>query len=142
MSLSMFQFMTGAAFWFVFTLISIGFVIFFERRNPASTMIWLLLLILLPGIGLVMYFIFGENLRRRSSKKIKEMKQALIKSDSSREAYDLLNLIEEQKAWLDCEESDDFFNEEDKQAIRLLLKMSQLFQKSDLHHYQIPIFHN
>ncbi|MGL5257445.1 MAG: cardiolipin synthase [Proteocatella sp.] len=121
MSIYTFQFMTGAAFWFVFTLISIGFVIFFERRNPSSTMIWLLLLILLPGIGLVLYFVFGENLRRRSSRKIKEMKKALIKSDTSREAYDLMQLIEEQKRWLDSEESDDFFNEEDKQAVKLLL---------------------
>ena len=121
MTLSMFQFVTGAAFWFVFTLVSIGFVIFFERRNPASTMIWLLLLVLLPGVGLVMYFIFGENLRRKSSKKIKDMKKALIKSDASREAYDLMHLIDEQKKWLNSKESDDFFNEEDKQAIRLLL---------------------
>ena len=75
---SMTDFYSGAVFWFWLTLFSIAFVIFFERRNPSTTMTWLLLLILLPVAGLVMYFVFGENLRKKNSKKIQKMKDALL----------------------------------------------------------------
>ena len=115
------DFYSGAVFWFWLTLFSIAVVIFFERRNPSTTMTWLLLLILLPVAGLVMYFVFGENLRKKNSKKIQKMKDALLKADDTRAAYDLVYQIEEQKKWLDSEESDAFFNRDDKQAIRLLL---------------------
>ncbi|MBP8654150.1 MAG: PLDc N-terminal domain-containing protein, partial [Proteocatella sp.] len=74
---SMADFYSGAVFWFWLTLFSIAVVIFFERRNPSTTMTWLLLLILLPVVGLVMYFVFGENLRKKNSKKIQKMKDAL-----------------------------------------------------------------
>jgi len=121
MDFSNLNFLSGTAFWFVLTLFSIAFVIFFERRNPSTTMTWLLLLILLPGVGLVMYFVFGENLRKRSNRKIQKTKKALLSSEDSREAYDLIVLIEEQKAWLNSPESDEIFNKEDKQAVHLLL---------------------
>lgn len=118
---SMTDFYSGAVFWFWLTLFSVAVVIFFERRNPSTTMTWLLLLILLPVAGLVMYFVFGENLRKKNSKKIQKMKDSLLKADDTRAAYDLVYQIEEQKKWLDSEESDAFFNRDDKQAIRLLL---------------------
>lgn len=113
--------LSGAAFWFALTLFSIAVVIFFERRNPSTTMTWLLLLILFPGFGLVMYFIFGENLRKRSNRKIQRTKKALLSSEASRHAYDLIDMIDQQKRWLDSDESDLVFNKEDKQAVRLLL---------------------
>lgn len=121
MEASMLDFFSGTVFWFGLTLFSIAFVIFFERRNPSTTMTWLLLLILLPGVGLVMYFVFGENLRKRNSRKIQKTKEALLSSDASRSAYDLIYLIEEQKRWLSSSESDEAFNKDDKQAIYMLL---------------------
>ncbi|WP_051188433.1 cardiolipin synthase [Proteocatella sphenisci] len=121
MNFSMIDFYSGAVFWFWLTLFSIAFVIFFERRNPSTTMTWLLMLIVFPFVGLVMYFVFGENLRKKNSKKIQKMKEALISADDTRSAYDLVYLIEEQKRWLDSDESDSFFNKDDKQAIKLLL---------------------
>lgn len=121
MNFSMIDFYSGTIFWFWFTLFSVAFVIFFERRNPSTTMTWLLLLIVLPVVGLIMYFVFGENLRKKNSKKIHKMKAALLSADETRAAYDLVYLIEEQKRWLDSDESDDYFNKDDKQAIKLLL---------------------
>ena len=42
-----------------------GFVVL-ERRRPVSTMAWLLALIFLPGIGLVLYVVFGRlRVRKR-----------------------------------------------------------------------------
>lgn len=53
------------------TVISISFMIFMENRNPSTTMAWILLLALIPVVGLVFYFLFGQNYfkRRKYDKK-------------------------------------------------------------------------
>ena len=35
-----------------------------DRRQPAKTIAWLLVLTFLPGIGIVLYFFFGQNTRK------------------------------------------------------------------------------
>lgn len=37
-------------------------IIFFERRNPSATWAWLMVLILIPGIGFILYLLLGQNL--------------------------------------------------------------------------------
>lgn len=49
-----------------------AFVIFFEKRNPNKTVSWLLVLFLLPGIGIVFYLIFGQDVRKKWRLKKKE----------------------------------------------------------------------
>jgi len=53
------------------TVISISLAIFMENRNPSTTMAWILLLALIPVVGLVFYFLFGQNVfkRRKYDKK-------------------------------------------------------------------------
>lgn len=53
------------------TVISISLAIFMENRNPSTTMSWILLLALIPVVGLVFYFLFGQNVfkRRKYDKK-------------------------------------------------------------------------
>ncbi|WP_379130015.1 cardiolipin synthase [Paenibacillus sp. sgz500958] len=53
------------------TVVSIGLAIFMENRNPSTTMAWILLLALIPVLGLVFYFLFGQNVfkRRKYDKK-------------------------------------------------------------------------
>ena len=41
-----------------------GFVVFFERRNPASTWAWLLVLLFIPIFGFFAYMVFGRNSKR------------------------------------------------------------------------------
>jgi cardiolipin synthase len=36
-------------------------IIFFERRNPGDVLFWMLVLLLLPAIGFVLYLIFGRR---------------------------------------------------------------------------------
>lgn len=50
---------------------SIGLGIFMENRNPSTTMAWILLLALIPVLGLIFYFLFGQNVfkRRKYDKK-------------------------------------------------------------------------
>jgi cardiolipin synthase len=53
------------------TVISLSFMISMENRNPSTTMSWILLLALLPVVGLLFYFLFGQNYfnRRKYDKK-------------------------------------------------------------------------
>jgi cardiolipin synthase len=39
-------------------------VIILENRNPIKTLAWLLVLILLPFVGIILYFYFGRNYRK------------------------------------------------------------------------------
>ncbi|MBP2001846.1 cardiolipin synthase [Paenibacillus shirakamiensis] len=47
------------------TVISVGLAIFMENRNPSSTVAWILLLVLLPVVGLILYFLLGQNYFKR-----------------------------------------------------------------------------
>ena len=51
--------------WFVLLTVMICVVIALENRDPTKTISWLLVLTLLPGVGVVLYLLFGENLRKR-----------------------------------------------------------------------------
>lgn len=46
-------------------VISIVIVILSENRNPFKSMSWILVLIFLPGIGIFLYFFFGEEHRKK-----------------------------------------------------------------------------
>lgn len=48
-------------------------LIFMERREPTTTWAWLLIMILLPGVGFCVYLILGQNLSRE--RLFKEKKQ-------------------------------------------------------------------
>ncbi|MBR4015267.1 MAG: cardiolipin synthase [Anaerotignum sp.] len=47
-------------------------VVFFERRNPASTWAWLLVLFFVPILGFVVYMVFGRNSKREKTFREKE----------------------------------------------------------------------
>lgn len=51
----------------VYTLSIAGvvLVIITDNRNPLRTLPWILVLLLAPGVGLVVYFLFGQNLSKR-----------------------------------------------------------------------------
>lgn len=49
------------------TIIGLVTVVITENRNPQRTITWVLVLVLLPIVGLLLYLIFGENHRREWS---------------------------------------------------------------------------
>lgn len=116
-----FDFFGGAAFWFAITLVTIGIVIFFEKRNPQKTMTWLLVLILLPGIGFILYLLFGENLRKRSIKKAQLAREKLYDNPDAKVVSQMIKEIDNQKDWIMSKESNTIFNQDDIQSIRLLM---------------------
>ena len=58
-------------------------LIFIERREPNTTWAWIFVFMLLPGVGFLIYLVFGQNLSRQkifNEKKINdEIKSKKIK---------------------------------------------------------------
>lgn len=48
---------------YALTLISIVAVVFLERKDPATTLVWILILSFLPGIGVLLYIFLGRGLK-------------------------------------------------------------------------------
>ena len=40
-------------------------LVFIERKDPTTTWAWLLILLVLPGFGFMIYIMFGQNLSRQ-----------------------------------------------------------------------------
>ena len=51
---------------FVLTVLTVIIVVLSENRNPVKSMAWVLVLVLLPVVGLVIYLIFGRSLKGMS----------------------------------------------------------------------------
>lgn len=47
------------------TIIMSVVVVILDKRNPSKALMWTLVLVLLPGTGLLLYLFLGRNLRRR-----------------------------------------------------------------------------
>ena len=47
------------------TIIGLIIVIIAENRNPLKTIPWVIVLLLVPGIGLIFYFFFGQDNRKK-----------------------------------------------------------------------------
>lgn len=50
---------------YVLTAIGVVIVVISENRNPLKTISWVLILLLLPLVGLIIYYFFGEDHRKR-----------------------------------------------------------------------------
>lgn len=80
------MFWINAVYWvilavYVVTIISLVILVISENRNPIKTMSWVLVLILLPLIGLLFYYIFGEDNRKKrfiSKRMYKRLKNRAI----------------------------------------------------------------
>lgn len=67
---------------YVISILSAISLIFIERKEPTTTWAWLLILFVLPGVGFIIYLIFGQNLSRqkifREKKVIDEKKSRVL----------------------------------------------------------------
>lgn len=69
----------------------VSLIILLENRDPSKTMSWLMMFILLPGVGLVVYAVSGRNIR-----KIKLFKtQKLANTIKEKRLFDTLEKIKE-----------------------------------------------
>lgn len=69
----------------IVALISVIVVLISQNRHPVRTLAWIFILILLPGIGLFFYFLFGTDKRRErliSDEKLRTLKDKVAASQS------------------------------------------------------------
>lgn len=66
----------------LYTLLAVSAMIavLLDRRQPAKTMAWMLVLIFLPAVGIVLYFFFGQNIRKERSISKRSMDQLTKRS--------------------------------------------------------------
>lgn len=55
-------------------------LVFFERRNPTSTWLWVMVLTFLPGIGFFLYLFLGQDLSKKRLFKSKEIEDYCFKN--------------------------------------------------------------
>ena len=87
---------------YVYTIISSITVILLENRNPVKSLSWILVLIMLPGVGLILYIGFGKDYRKKkfiSEQSVRHLKERPVASfdidqlDSTYMDNNQLNLI-------------------------------------------------
>lgn len=64
---------------YAISILSVISLIFIERKEPNTTWAWLVILLVLPGVGFVIYLILGQNLSRQKifrEKKVTDEKKS------------------------------------------------------------------
>ncbi|MBO5080821.1 MAG: PLDc N-terminal domain-containing protein, partial [Bacteroidaceae bacterium] len=57
-------FSTAVSLLFFLTVVATVMVVILDNRNPFKTLVWVLVLIFLPVVGLILYFFFGQDTRK------------------------------------------------------------------------------
>ncbi|MDS0525542.1 cardiolipin synthase [Clostridium sp. SHJSY1] len=75
-------------FWIVAALLALNIsfclsLIFIERKDPTTTWAWLLIMLILPGLGYAIYILFGQNLSREKLFKEKTFKDEARRREMS-----------------------------------------------------------
>lgn len=66
-------------------------LVFFERRNPTSTWLWVMVLTFLPGIGFILYLFIGQDLSKKRLFKIKEEEDYCFKNLALSQEEQMIN---------------------------------------------------
>jgi cardiolipin synthase len=64
-------------------------IIFLERRNVGVTWAWLMLLLLLPFLGFIIYIFLGQNLSRQKVYKLKPRSEAMLRHKALSQMADI-----------------------------------------------------
>lgn len=73
---------------YIVSILSAISLIFIERKEPNTTWAWLLILFVLPGVGFIIYLIFGQNLSRQKifrEKKVVDEKKSKVLMEKFKE---------------------------------------------------------
>ncbi len=93
---------------YVLTVLAVIVVVLSENRNPVKSMAWMLVLVLLPIVGLLIYLVFGRSLKGmrlisrshlRELRRMNDFPEAINQeanlSDSSQQLISLVNKLTE-----------------------------------------------
>ena len=72
-------------------------LVFFERRNPTTTWLWLMVLTFLPGIGFILYLFLGQDLSKKRMFNTKKAEDYCFKELVKSQKKEIKNEIYEYK---------------------------------------------
>ena len=73
----------------ILNLFAIIAVIFLERRNPVTTMAWLLALTTMPLVGFFLYLLFGRGFTSKKALSLQKQEERFVKRIVDRQLGDL-----------------------------------------------------
>ena len=112
-----FPFSVFSGIFALFTLL-VCIIISMENRDPQKTISWILVITLLPGLGLVLYLLFGKNVRKGRWEKIKKQINDYLASEEIKKVVNASNVEELQESLsIDGEK----FDPSDQHIMKLVL---------------------
>ena len=66
-------------------------IIFLERKNPSATLAWLMILFILPGFGILLYFLLSQNISRHKIFRLSHFEEQQMNNALSSQAEDMKN---------------------------------------------------
>lgn len=96
-------------------------IVFFQRRDPKAVWTWLLALYFIPGFGILLYLLFGQDFHKSKMFRIKNLEDKMRYSVESQEEM-LRSFNHKQQNKLFSQSLQDFFHNTraDKQLSALL----------------------
>ncbi len=84
LSLLLYLFYIGLAFYFIYDLV-------FKRHNPIKSLSWIVVMLLLPYVGLILYIYFGRNFRKTKMYSRKGLHDEKLKRELSAQQIEQFN---------------------------------------------------
>lgn len=76
---------------FIINIIIACFIIFLERKDPSSTLAWIMILFLVPFAGILLYFVFSQNLSRKKIFKYKPLEKRILEESLKEQIEELIS---------------------------------------------------
>lgn len=94
-------------------------IIFLERKNPAASLAWILILFILPVIGIFLYLLLSQNISRQKIYRISEYEKKMMGKELAAQTDKL-------------ERPDFFFANSAAEKWKRLIKLNQVYAQSYL----------
>lgn len=78
-------------FLYVLNFILAFTILFLERKEPSKTLAWIMILFLLPGVGILFYFLFSQNIARQKIFRLSKFEEANISTSLYEQMTEIKN---------------------------------------------------
>ncbi|MBR6443873.1 MAG: cardiolipin synthase [Firmicutes bacterium] len=72
-------------------IVMVFVIIFLERKTPAATAAWIMIMLLLPVLGIILYIIFSQNIARKKIFKLTHSEETYISASLKSQINDMKN---------------------------------------------------
>lgn len=100
-------------------------LVFVERRNPTTTMLWLMVLLFVPGVGFLIYLFLGQDMSKSKMFKLKQNEDLLYRDKTFHQFMDIKS---EKISYKDL----DFEEQEDIIEMHILSSSSYFSQDNEV----------